>query len=99
MLLHKNSPLLPMFNQGASYLRETGIERELFNKCFGDVEKQIGSTTSEGNILNLGQMGTVFIAMLAVFIVTLFVLCGELSIKWLRGSTRLTMHGQTEDAK
>ena len=99
IILHKNSPLLSMFNQGASYLREAGIERELYSKWFGDVDKQVGSTPSEGNILNLGQMGSVFIAMLAVFIVTLFVLCGELSIKWLRGSTRLTMHGQTEDAK
>ena len=92
MLLHKNSPLLPMFNQGASYLRETGIERELFYKWFGDVDKQIGSTPSEGNILNLGQMVTVFIAMLAVIVVALFVLCGELTFKRLPGSCRPTMH-------
>ena len=88
ILLHKNSPLVSMLNQGASYFRESGIERELFNKCFGDVEKQIGSTTSEGNILNLGQMVTVFIAMLSVFVIALVVLCGEVTFK--RGSIRPT---------
>ena len=88
-ILHKNSPLLPMFNQGASYFRETGLERQLFYKWFGNLDKPSGSTPSEGNILTLGHMVTVFVAMLALFVIALFVLCGELTFKWLPGSKRM----------
>ena len=97
LLFHNNSPLLCMFNQGMSYLRETGLERQLFYKWFGDLDKPNGSTASEGNIITLGQMVTVFVTMLVVFVVALFMLCGEFTFKRL--SNRLTKHGQTRKEK
>ena len=93
LLLHNNSPLLPIFNQGVRYLRENGLERQMFYKWFGDWEKH--STPPEGHILSLGEMLTVFVMMLAVFGVVLIVLCGELTFKQFFSC--LTRHGQRED--
>ena len=81
ILFHNNSPLLPMFNQGVRYLRERGLGRQLFYKWFGNLEKENGSTSSEGRILTLAEMVTVFVMMLAVFVVCLIVLCGEHTFK------------------
>ena len=97
LIFHKNSPLLPMFNKGVSYLWESGLERQLFNKWFGDLDKPNGSTPSEGHVLTLGQMVTALVMMLVVFVVALFVLCGELTFKRLLN--RLTRHGQTRKEK
>ena len=96
-ILHKNSPLLPMFNQGTSYFRETGLERQLFYKWFGNLDKPSDSTPSEGSILTLGQTMTVFIVMLAVFVIALFLLCGELTFKRLLILMRPTKNGHRED--
>ena len=96
LIFHKNSPILPLFYQGASYLRETGLERQLFNKWFGELYEQ-NVSTPEGQILMLGQMVTVFVMMLVVFVVALIVLCGELTIK--RILNRLTRHGQRRKEK
>ena len=97
LLFQKNSPLLPMFNQGVSYLWESGLKRKLFHKWFGDLDNPNGSTPSEGHILTLGQMVTALVMMLVVFVVVLFVLCGELTFKRLRN--RLTRHDQTRKKK
>ena len=83
LLLHENSPLLPMFNQGVRYLRENGLERQLFYKWFGNWENQNGSTPPEGHIISLREMLTSFAMMLVVFVVALFLLCGELTFKQL----------------
>ena len=92
ILFYHNSPLLPMFNQGARYLRESGLERHLFYKWFGDLSEQNGPVL-EGHVLTLGHMVTVFITIVVVFVFSLCVLCGELSFKRLR--TRLSRNGQT----
>merc|ERR1712115_769373 len=55
LLLHENSPLLPMFNEGVRYLRENGLERQLFYKWFGKWENQNGSTPPEGYIISLRE--------------------------------------------
>ena len=83
LLLHENSPLLPMFNQGVRYLRENGLERQLFYKWFGNWENQNGSTPPEGHIISLREMLTSFAMMLVVFVVALILLCGELTFKQL----------------
>ena len=83
LLLHDNSPLLPMFNQGVRYIRENGLERQLFYKWFGNWENQNGSTPPEGHIISLREMLTSFAGMLVVFVVALFLLCGELTFKRL----------------
>ena len=95
LLLHDNSPLLPMFNQGVRYLRENGLERQLFYKWFGNWENLNGSTSPEGHILSLKEMMTAFAMMLIAFIVALILLCGELTFKKL--FHRLAKNGQEED--
>ena len=79
ILFYKNSPLLPMFKQGVMYLRETGWKKQMFGKWFWDLDQSNDSTPSEGHILTLGQMVTVFAMMLGVFIIALMVLWGELT--------------------
>ena len=95
LLLHENSPLLPMFNQGVRYLRENGLERQLFYKWFGNWENLNGSTSPEGHILSLKEMLTAFAMMLIAFIVALILLCGELTFKKLFHP--LAKNGQGED--
>ena len=84
-----------MFNKGVSYLTETGLRRQLYYKWFGKFSEEYGYTSSEGNILTLGQMVTVFLIMLVVFVVALLILCGELTFKQFFSG--LTMHGQRKD--
>lgn len=95
ILFHNNSPLVPMFNKGVSYLTETGLRRQLYYKWFGKFSEEYGYASSEGNILTLGQMVTVFLIMLVVFVVALLILCGELTFKQFFSG--LTMHGQRRD--
>ena len=95
ILFHNNSPLLPMFNQGVRYLRETGLERQLLYKWFGGWGKPNGPTPSRGHILTLSEMVTVFLMMLVVFFVAPIVLGGELTFK--QYCTRFLRHGQRED--
>ena len=76
LIFHKNSPLLPMFEQGVSHFREKGIEKELLTKWFGKEMKNI-MLSHEGNILTLKQLGFVFINMAGIWILCLVVLCGE----------------------
>ena len=75
LLIHKNSPLLPIFKQGTTQIRETGLERQLFYKWFGEFNDL---HNPEENTLTIGQMVSVFVMMLVVFVVALMVLCGEL---------------------
>ena len=95
ILLHDNSPLLPMFNQGVRYLRENGLERRLFYKWFGNLHNQNGLTSPEGHILSLTELQMAFAMMLGVFIVTLTLLCGELTFKKLFQPQ--AKNGQRED--
>ena len=97
ILFQKNSPLLPMFNQGVRYLRETGLERQLFYKWFGGLDKQNGATHSEVHTLTLWEVVTFLILMLVSFVVAPIVLCGELTFKQF--CNRLTIRGQRGDAK
>ena len=77
ILFYKNSPLLPMFTQGVINLRETGLERQLFLKWFGEWSEVNGSVSSEVTILTLGQMVLIFALMSAMFAIVLIILCGE----------------------
>lgn len=81
ILFSKNTPLLPMFNQGVSHIRESGLQGQLFYKWFEKLEKQSGSASFQKHVLTLSEMVTVFVMMLAVFVVALIVLCGELTMK------------------
>ena len=44
LLLHDNSPLLSMFNQGVRNFREAGLDKQLFYKWFGVLDKPNNST-------------------------------------------------------
>ena len=78
IILGKNSPLFPMFLKGLTYLRENGMERQIFYKWFG---KFNGEKSSTENVLSFGQMVLVFVMMMVVFVIALFVLCAELAFK------------------
>ena len=80
LILQKNSPLLPIFNLGVSYLRESGLDNQLINQWFGGPQTN-GITPPEGHILTFGQMITIFLMMLVVFVVAPIVLCGEVFFK------------------
>ena len=97
ILFSKNTPLLPMFNQGVRHFRESGLEGQLFFKWFGKLNKQSGSNTSGGQALTLSEMVTAFIMMLVVFIVAFFVLCGELTLKQF--FNKQSYNGQRRDIK
>ena len=92
ILFHKNSPLLPMFNQGIQYLKEGGLERQLYYKWI--VQSQ-DNDTSERNTLTLGQIMLAFAIMVVVFIVSLVVLCGEVSFKQF--NTRIMLPGRKKE--
>ena len=83
LIFHMNSPLLPMFDQGASYFREKGVEHELIAKWFGDGVN--GDRSFQGNTLTIGQLGLVFIILAIIYALCLFVLCTEVM---LQGSKR-----------
>ena len=81
ILFSKESPLLPMFYQGVSYLRESGLQQQLYYKWFGDWDAQRGSISTEGHVLSISEMAIVFVMILTVFVTALIVLCGELLLK------------------
>ena len=81
LLFHGNSPLLPMFNQGACYLREKGIIHLLHLKWFGVGTEMGGSDLMEKTVLNAGQTVMVFALLLCIFGTSLAVLCGEVITK------------------
>ena len=78
IILEKNSPLLPMFLKGLTYLKENGLERQIFYRWFGEFN---GEKSSTENVLTFGQMVLVFVMMMVVFVIALFVLCAELAFK------------------
>ena len=87
LIFHKNSPLLPIFDQGISHFREKGIEKELLTKWFGKELKHDMVLLNEGNILTLSQLGFVFINMTVVYIVCLVVLGGEKLFRYVKRRT------------
>ena len=90
LILGKSSPLLPMFIQGSTYLRENGLERKIFLKWFGEFHAVIDS---DENTLTLGQMVLVFAMMMVVFIITLLLLCGEITFKYFISRNANTYRG------
>ena len=81
LLFHRNSPLLPMFNRGACYLREQGIVHLLHLKWFGVGTEKGVSDLMEKTVLNAGQTVMVFALLLCIFGTSLAVLCGEVITK------------------
>ena len=96
LLLHKNSPLHPIFMQGTSHFRESGLESQLIYHSLGGSE-QSATSPSEGHILAIGETVTVFLMMLTVCIVALIVLCGEVTYK--RFLKKDTMCGKAQHQK
>ena len=94
LLLHDNSPLLPMLNQGVKYLRENGLERQLFYKWFGNWENQNGSSPPEGHIVSLRDLLTSFAGMVVALVATLVLLCLEITFKQFLSP--LIRYGQRE---
>ena len=82
LIFHKNSPLVPMFEQGVSHFRERGVEHELQTKWFGKWMEN--KDVVSGNMLTLGQLGLIFIIMAAIYIICLTGLCGEIMFQWLK---------------
>ena len=77
LMLHKNSPLSPMFKHGAKVLREKGIEQQLYLKWIG-VSEQDNSATLNAVVLTPGQVILIFSLMMVVYGVSLVLFCGEL---------------------
>ena len=71
----KNSPLVPIFNQGALYLRENGIEHLIGHKWIGSYKQEY--SIMEKTVLNAGQTVMAFVLLMGCFGMSLIILCGE----------------------
>ena len=81
LLFYKNSPVLPMFNQGGQYLREKGIIDQLHLKWIGASNKNEGSSLMEIMVLTGGQTVMLFVLLSGILGLSLLTLCGELIIR------------------
>ena len=71
-----NSPLVPIFRQGANYIRERGMEQQLHHKWIGHW-KGSGGSLMDTTVLTGGQTMMIFITLMGTFGLTLLLLCGE----------------------
>ena len=72
-----NSPLVPIFKQGAGYIRERGMEKQLELKWIGNWKASDGSLM-DTTVLTAGQTMMIFVTLLGTFGLTLLLLCAEL---------------------
>ena len=72
-----NSPLVPLFRQGAGYIRERGMEKQLALKWIGNW-KASGESLMDTTVLTAGQTMMIFVTLIGTFGLTLLLLCGEL---------------------
>ena len=87
LALYDNSPLVPILDQGVRYLREKGMEHQLYTKWIGhgsDTTDSLSDTT----VLTIGQTMTTFIFLLGTFSLTLFLLCAECIFKAMHKNPR-----------
>ena len=78
LLFYKNSPVLPMFNQGGQYLREKGIIDQLHLKWIGASNENEGSEFMQIMVLTGGQTVMLFALLGGILGASLVTLCGEL---------------------
>ena len=93
LIFHLNSPLVPMFRQGASFFKENGIENDLYNKWFGLSSPVSASNPEQGTAFDLGQMVWLLVSISALYVLTLIVLCGELLFQRLK---HIQQHGESK---
>ena len=74
LIFHLNSPLVPMFNQGARYFREKGIEHQLHQKWIGFGGQSEDPSTSETMILSPGQVFFAFCIIVGAYFLSLVAL-------------------------
>ena len=86
ILFHKNSPLLPMFKQGANHFVENGVLDELHQKWFGKkILVSIPDTGEDEGAFGLGQMILVLVIVPALYLLALIIFCVEaVFLKWGR---------------
>ena len=79
LIFHLNSPLVPMFRQGASFFREKGIEHQLHQKWIGFVAQNgdPSEADAETMILSPGQVFFAFCIILGAYFLSLAVLGAE----------------------
>ena len=87
LMLHKNSPLTPMFKHGVGVLREKGFEHQLCLKWIG-AGANTGGAILEAIVLTPGQVILIFSLMMVVYGVTLVLLCGEVVASKMRANFR-----------
>ena len=80
LLFYQNSPVLPMFNQGAQYLREKGIIHQLHMKWIGSDNTQ-GESEAEIMVLTGGQTVLLFVLLIGILAISMVTFCGELVVK------------------
>ena len=71
LIFHLNSPLVPMFNQGARYFREKGIEHQLHQKWIGFGGQNGDPSMSETTILSPGQVFFAFCIIVGAYFLSL----------------------------
>ena len=91
LMFHTNSPLLPLFKQGAHYLREKGIEYQLKQKWFGTYKREY--PIMEKTVLDAGQTVMAFVLLLGCFGMSMVILCGEVTFKKTQPSSMIRGQG------
>ena len=76
LVFYQNSPLVPIFDQGARYLREMGIEHQVHTDWIGQ-KPETTDSYSDTMVLTIGQTVATFLFILGSFGVTLILLSGE----------------------
>ena len=71
LIFHLNSPLVPIFNQGARYFREKGIEHQLHQKWIGFGGQNGDPSMSETMILSPGQVFFAFCIIMGAYFLSL----------------------------
>ena len=81
LIFHLNSPLVPMFNQGARYFREKGIEHQLHQKWIGFGGQSGDHSMSDTMILSPGQVFFAFCIIMGAYFLSLAILGVEFFAK------------------
>ena len=87
LVFYHNSPLVPIFDQGARHLREMGIEHQIHTDWIGQ-KPETTDSYSDTMVLTIGQTVATFLFILGSFGLSLILLCGECVLD----STRKNRH-------
>ena len=83
LLVHLNSPLLPVLSHGVSCMRERGVEDLLHQRWIGAGTQNEGAFALEKDVLTPGQVVMVFALMMVIYGISLVFLGTELTVKHL----------------